>query len=116
MNLVILLGHLAHSARVKTLESGKVAELRVATTTGYGNLERTEWHTCLVHGLLVERVEEQAARGRLVYIEGSLRSRLWTPTRGKNAGRERWVLEVLVKRVDFLDDKPGKKRDPGQEG
>lgn len=116
MNRVMLVGHLGHSARVRKMDDGQVAELRLATTDGHGARQHTEWHRVLAFGALADLCEGHASKGRLLYVEGSVRYRKWTPTKGPNAGRPQVVTEVIASRVDFLDKKPGRERQPGEDG
>ncbi len=116
VNRVMLVGHLGHDPSVRELPSqDKTATMRVATTRTASGREFTEWHRVIAHGMLADQCEQHGKKGRQVYVEGSLRTREWEPTRGPNKGRTLYVTEVIVKRIDFLDSKPGPQRQPGED-
>jgi single-strand DNA-binding protein len=68
--------------------------------TGEGNWEdRTEWHRIVVFGKLAETCGNYLAKGRLVYIEGRLRTQQWED----NQGVKRFTTEIVAKDIQFLD-------------
>ena len=94
---------------MRKLPSGdEVAEARLATNelTVRGKV-KTEWHRLVVGGELVASFKAYAKKGRLLHVEGSVRTREYVPKTGKNAGRKMDVTEVVVKRFQFMDAKPG---------
>ncbi len=109
-NYVELIGRLGRDAEIHELRSGgKVANLSVATDEGYFSkqsgtwVDRVEWHRAVTFQEgLIERLEEQATKGRLVLVEGKLQTRKFTT----GDGEERASTEILVvpgHRVQFLD-------------
>lgn len=103
LNKVLLIGRLGNKPELfKTQSGGSVAKLRVATShTAHapGSMEKdTEWHTVVVFDKLAEQCSQFLDKGRLVYVEGSLRSHSWT---GKD-GQEHTDREVRAHHVHFL--------------
>lgn len=105
VNKVILIGNLGADPETRQTQSGPVCNLRVATTERWvgqdgQKQERTEWHTVVVWGRLAENCQQYLAKGRPVYVEGSLQSRTYTDQEGK----ERRVWDVRAQTVQFLGD------------
>ena len=104
VNKVILVGNLGKDPEVRFTNSGSaVARLSVATSEVWndrdGNRqERTEWHNVVVWGKQGESCGQYLAKGRQVYVEGSIRSRSYDD----KSGNKRYVTEVVAQRVQFL--------------
>jgi single-strand DNA-binding protein len=108
VNKVILIGNLGADPELRQTQAGPVCNMRVATTEKWTTQdgqkqERTEWHTVVVWGRMAENCQRYLAKGRPVYIEGSLRSRTYTDQEGK----ERRVWDVQAQTVQFLGGGPG---------
>lgn len=104
VNKVILLGNVGADPDIRDTQGGKFATLRLATTDkGYTRKdgtqvsERTEWHSLVVAGGLVQVVENYVRKGTKLYIEGELRSRKYTDRNGQ----ERYVTEVYVRTLEM---------------
>jgi len=107
INKVILVGHLGRDPEVRTIESGaKVARFTLATTEAYKdrNGERkevTEWHTIICWRNLADIAEKYLLKGKLVYVEGKLRTRSWDD----NTGAKRYATEVSADNFIMLGAK-----------
>lgn len=112
VNKVILVGNLGADPEKRYLGSGQpVCNLRMATsdrwTDKQGNKqERTEWHRVVVYGPQAENCEKYLAKGRQVYVEGSIRTRQWEDQEGKT----RYTTEVIAQRVQFLGGAPANRQ------
>ena len=110
INKVILVGHLGRDPEVRTIESGvKVARFTMATTEAYKdkNGERkeiTEWHTVICWRGLAEVAEKWLTKGKLIYVEGKLRTRSW-----EDNGAKRYTTEVFADNFIML----GSRQDGG---
>jgi len=104
VNKVILVGNLGKDPEVRFTNSGSaVARLSLATSEVWndrdGNRqERTEWHNVVVWGKQGEHCGQYLAKGRQVYVEGSIRTRSYDD----KSGTKRYVTEVVAQRVQFL--------------
>ena len=119
LNKVLLIGRLGADPQLKYLPSGQpVVNVNLATDEGYKDrntgerTERTEWHRLVVYGKTAELVANYLTKGRLIFVEGKLRTRKW---QGQD-GQDRYTTEVVADRVDFLDSKGGGARDAEQGG
>lgn len=129
LNTVVLSGNLTDDPRPNILENGvHVTNFRVASNQYYRGRDG-EFHkkTCYVDVVCWRKTAEIAAdrlrRGSPVLLEGELQSRSWKTQDGSS----RSVLEILARRIQFLertegergpenaDDSPPPERDPGDE-
>lgn len=108
LNKVLLIGRLGNKPELrKTQGDGCVAHLNVATShetqKAEGQFEReTEWHRVVVFGRLAEQCTAHLDKGRLVYVEGTLRTNLWKD----KDNVERSEREVRARHVSFLGGRP----------
>ena len=65
--------------------------------------ERTEWHNIVVWGKQAETCGQYLAKGRQVFIEGSIRTRQYDD----KEGNKRYITEVIGQRVQFLGGRGG---------
>jgi single-strand DNA-binding protein len=104
VNKVILIGNLGKDPEVRYTPNGRaVARFSIATTEFWndpeGNRqERTEWHNIIVWGKQGETCGQYLAKGRQVFVEGSIRSRSYDD----KSGNKRYVTEIIAQRVRFL--------------
>ena len=104
VNKVILVGNLGKDPEVRFTNNGSaVARFPIATSEVWndrdGNRqERTEWHNIIVWGKQGEHCGQYLAKGRQVYVEGSIRSHSYDD----KSGTKRYVTEVVAQRVQFL--------------
>jgi single-strand DNA-binding protein len=109
LNKVHLIGHLAADPEVKVTPKGVyVANLRLATNTYVGKdeegngKEETEFHNLVIFGKRAEFAGEYLKKGRLLYAEGRLRTRIWTDS----AGLKHYKTEIMLEVLDLLGPKP----------
>ena len=108
VNKVILVGNLGKDPDVRFTPNGKaVCKFPLATTdqwtNGDGKQERTEWHNIVVWGKQAETCGQYLAKGRQVYIEGSIRTRQYDD----KEGNRRYMTEIIAQRVQFLGGRGG---------
>ena len=81
VNRVMLIGNLGKDPEVRFTANGRaVARFPIATSEVWNDQEgqrqeRTEWHNVVVWGKQGESCGQYLAKGRQVYIEGSIRTR-----------------------------------------
>lgn len=107
VNKVILIGNITRDPMVKTTEANKkVAMFTIATNRYFKTADgeqksESEFHNCVVWGALAERCEKFLTKGKLVYAEGRLKTRVLE--------REDWTksykTEVVVSNIIFLNKK-----------
>lgn len=110
VNKVILIGNLGADPEMKATTSGvPIARLRIATTETWNDRasgqrqEKTEWHTVVAFDKLAGICERYLAKGRQVYIEGSLTTRSWED---KQTGQKRYATEIRARELKMLGGRP----------
>lgn len=104
INKVILIGNITKDPFVKTTASDKkVATFTVATNRTYKTpsgeiMSEAEFTNCVVWGPLAERAEQFLTKGKLVYIEGHLKTR----NIDKEDGSRLQKVEVVATELIFL--------------
>ncbi|MDP6456376.1 MAG: single-stranded DNA-binding protein [Candidatus Marinimicrobia bacterium] len=107
VNKTILIGHLGSDPESRYLPSGDaVLNFSVATNTGWRDKEgvqkdQTEWHRCVLFGKQAENAVKLFAKGKLVYLDGRLRTRSWED----KDGIKRYQTEVVVNNFTLLGGK-----------
>ena len=108
LNKAILIGRAGQNPEIKTInEQGrKAAQFSLATTEKYRDRngevkENTEWHNIVAFDKTAELIEKFVTKGMLLYVEGKLRTRSWDDQNGI----KRYITEVLVNNVQFLERK-----------
>jgi len=103
-NKITLIGRLGRDPEAKMTSAGTVVNFSLATDEAWLDSQgqkqtRTEWHRVVVWGKQAELCAKYLAKGRLVFVEGSLQTRKYQDDKGQ----ERSVTEVKAQRVLFLD-------------
>jgi single-strand DNA-binding protein len=104
VNKVILVGNLGKDPEVRYTQTGSaVANFSIATSEQWNDRdgkrqERTEWHNIVVWGKQAESCGQYLAKGRQVYVEGSIRTRSYDD----KTGTKRYVTEIVAQRIQFL--------------
>jgi len=103
LNKVFIIGNLTRDVELRTTPSGQsVATLGVATnrfwTDKSGQKQQdVEFHNVVVWGKQAEIANQYLAKGRMVMIEGRLRTRSWDAP----DGQKRYRTEVIAERIQF---------------
>ncbi len=114
INKVILVGHLGKDPEVRYLEGGvSVASFPLATTETFNKdgrkVEQTEWHNIVLWRSLADVAAKYLQKGKLVYIEGKLRTRSFEDKEGIKKYTTEIVAEnftMLGRKTDFESDVP----------
>ena len=99
INKVILVGRLGKDPEIRSTPQGTtVAKFTVATDEKFTDRagekqERTEWHNVVAWGKLGEICGQYLRKGKLVYIEGSIRTDSWDD---KESGQKKYRTEIVA--------------------
>ncbi|MBD1395205.1 single-stranded DNA-binding protein [Mucilaginibacter glaciei] len=112
INKVILVGHLGKDPEVRHLEGGvAVASFPLATSETFNKdgrkVEQTEWHNIVMWRGLADVASKFLQKGKLVYIEGKLRTRSFEDKEGIKKYTTEVVAEnftMLGRKTDFEND------------
>ncbi|MBC7401330.1 MAG: single-stranded DNA-binding protein [Mucilaginibacter sp.] len=114
INKVILVGHLGKDPEVRQLEGGvSVASFPLATSETFNKdgkkVEQTEWHNIVLWRSLADVAAKFLQKGKLVYIEGKLRTRSFEDKEGVKKYTTEVVAEnftMLGRKTDFEQEMP----------
>ena len=112
-NHVTLLGNVGRTIHVRETGDTRFARFTLATdrvwrdTTGNRH-QATDWHLCTLFGGTVDAFAEHVAKGTLLFLKGSLRTR-----RYDNDGDTRFITEVRISRWQLLPQGNGQRSQPG---
>lgn len=106
INKVILVGHLGKDPEVRHLEGGvSVASFPLATSETYNKdgrkVEQTEWHNIVMWRGLADIASKYLQKGKLVYIEGKLRTRSFED----KEGHKKYTTEIVAESFKMLGRK-----------
>ena len=106
INKVILVGHLGKDPEVRHLEGGvAVASFPLATSETFNKdgrkVEQTEWHNIVMWRGLADVAAKFLQKGKLVYIEGKLRTRSFEDKEGV----KKYTTEVVAENFTMLGRK-----------
>lgn len=103
INKVILVGNVGKDPDVRYLEGGTaMARFPLATSESYKNkegqkVETTEWHNLVLWRGLAEVAEKYVRKGKMLYIEGKIRTRQYGEENAK-----KYITEIVVDQMTML--------------
>ena len=104
LNKVILMGRITRELEMKqTANSNSVLSFNVAVDRSYqkqGEEKQSDFITCVAWGKTAEFISKYFGKGRMIALEGELRSRTYDD---KN-GTKHYVTEVFVSNVSFTGE------------
>lgn len=117
INKVILVGHLGKDPEVRHLDGGvTVASFPLATSETYNKdgkrVEQTEWHNIVLWRGLAEVASKYLQKGKLVYIEGKLRTRSFEDKEKV----KKYVTEIVADNFTMLGRKSDFENTPASAG
>ena len=117
VNKVILVGRLTRDPESKETGSGTITRLGIATNEKWTDRngqkqERTEFHDVTAFGTLADNCARYLAKGRQIYVEGSLKTDKYTD----REGIERKSTGIKASSITFLSggDQGGSEARPPQ--
>jgi single-strand DNA-binding protein len=113
LNKVMIIGNLGRDPEMRYTPNGTaVTSFSVGVNrqwTGQnGPQKETEWFNVETWNKLAEICNQSLAKGRLVYVEGRLRTRSWDG----NDGQKKYRTELVAETVTFLDSKGQRTGEP----
>jgi len=104
LNKVELIGRTGQDPESRFMPNGgQVVNLSLATTRRYKSkqsgerVEETEWHRVVMFGKLAEITAEYVKKGRLIRVEGRIRTRSW-----EKDGIKRYSTEIIADEMLML--------------
>ncbi|MGE4554804.1 MAG: single-stranded DNA-binding protein [Candidatus Paceibacterota bacterium] len=103
LNKVFLIGNLTRDVTLRSTPSGQpVADFGLATTRVWTDhlgqkQQETEFHQIIVWGKMAELCSQYLSKGRLVLVEGRIRTRTWVDQNGT----KRYRTEIIAENIKF---------------
>ncbi len=103
LNKVFLIGNLTRDVTLKTTPTGQsVAEFGLATNRVWMGAnsqkqQEVEFHNIVVWGKMAELCNQYLAKGRMIFLEGRIRTRSWQD----NTGQKRYRTEIIAENIQF---------------
>lgn len=105
INKVILIGNVGKDPEIKKFGDTTAAKFSLATTERYKKdgetVDTTEWHRVVVFGNLAGVVERYVKKGKMLYIEGKIRTSSWEDANGE----KRYSTEIIADKLQMLGKK-----------
>jgi single-strand DNA-binding protein len=102
MNNFSGVGRWTKDIELRYTPSGKaVASCTIAIDDGFGDKRETDFLPVVMWEKLAESVSNYSGKGRLISIEGKVKTRSFDTDNGK-----KYVTEILARNVRFLDSAP----------
>ncbi|MGZ3871273.1 MAG: single-stranded DNA-binding protein [Mucilaginibacter sp.] len=106
VNKVFLVGHLGKPPALRYLDNNvAVVSFPLATTEffnkGGKKIEQTEWHNIIMWRELAELAGKILEKGKLVYLEGKLRTRSFED----HDGNKKYTTEIVAEHFKLLGRK-----------
>ena len=107
-NHVSLTGNVGNKPELFTSEAGKnITKMSLATNETYKNekgekVTTTEWHNLVLFGNRAKLAAKYLNTGSLISVHGSLRTRKYDDKQGVT----KYITEIVVEDLLFLDNKP----------
>ncbi len=102
MNKLILVGNIGGDVELRKTGNGTaVANVSLATTDGWGDNKKTNWHNLVIWGKTAESAAQYIAKGAKVAVEGSVEYQTWD----KEDGTKMYKTVVNVSNWEFAGSK-----------
>ena len=97
LNRATLIGRLGGDPELRRTDNHAICRFSIATDVP--GREDPDWHAIVVWDKQAEICARNLSKGRLVYVEGPIRTNRWTD----DDGIKRYKTEIHAFRVQFLD-------------
>lgn len=103
LNKVFIIGNLTRDVELRNTPSGQsVANFGVATNRVWTNAsgqkqQEVEFHNVVVWGKMAELCNQYLAKGRLVFVEGRIKTRSWVDANEQ----KRTKTEIIAENINF---------------
>ena len=93
VNKVMLVGRVGGDPQTRETGKGEtVANISLATNSGYGDNEKTDWHRVKFFGKIADTVSEYVKKGQELYVEGRISYSKYTD----KSGVEKYSTDIIA--------------------
>ena len=98
VNKVMLGGRVGSDPDIKDVRGDlKICNISLATSSGYGDKESTDWHRVTFFGKTAETVKEYVVKGQEIYVEGRIQYRKYTDKQGV----EKYSTDIIANQMQL---------------
>ena len=98
VNKVMLVGRVGSDPDIKDVRGDlKICNISLATSSGYGDKESTDWHRVTFFGKTAETVKEYVVKGQEIYVEGRIQYRKYTDKQGV----EKYSTDIIANQMQL---------------
>lgn len=103
INQAIVMGHLGSDAQFKQFLNNAKTTISIATNTGSGDRQKTQWHNIVLWGKAAE-MTAKLKKGDTLYIKGTLEYRKWADP---STGQQREKTELTAQQFIIITGEHG---------
>ena len=93
VNKVHLVGRVGGDPKIGETSRGEtMATISLATNSGYGDNEKTDWHRVTFFGKIADTVSEYVKKGQELYVEGRISYSKYTD----KSGVEKYSTDIIA--------------------
>ena len=101
VNKVMLVGRVGSEPKMRESGTTTVCNVTLATNSGFGDKEKTDWHRVTFFGKTAETVGEYVKKGQELYVEGRIQYSKYTD----KEGIEKYSTDIIANQMQ-LGQKP----------
>lgn len=103
INQINILGNVGSDAQFKAFSDNARTTISIATNSGYGDKQKTQWHTVILWGIAAE-ITSKLKKGDSLFVSGYIDYRKWTDT---NSGQNREKAEIHAQQFSIISGETG---------
>lgn len=103
INQINILGNLGSDAQFKAFTDNAKTTISVATSSGIGDKQKTQWHTVILWGKAAETTAK-LKKGDSIFVSGYIEHRKWTDT---STGQNREKSEIHAQQFSIVSGEVG---------
>jgi|TARA_R100001530_G_scaffold80521_1_gene56208 single-strand DNA-binding protein len=92
VNKVMLVGRVGADPQIRESAKGNIANISLATSSGYGDNEKVDWHRVTFFGKIADTVSEYVKKGQELYVEGRISYSKYTD----KSGVEKYSTDIIA--------------------
>lgn len=102
VNMCVLIGRVGKDPETKPYGDGKtMAKFSLATSDGFGDKEKTDWHQVVFFGKPAETIAQHVKKGSLLYVQG----RISYSSRENEQGVMQYFTQIIGTNFRFVGGK-----------
>ena len=97
VNIVHLVGRVGQDPTTRETAKGKICNVSLATNSGYGDKQTTDWHRITFFEPLAKTVEQYVSKGQELFVRGRIQYKKWTD----KDGIEKYGTDIIANGMEM---------------